>query len=170
MNEDVREKFLKLLPKETREVVKILNNENVLAIYLVILFEGEKNFSDLKVLLDLNPNILNPALKKLVNTGLISKKSSSVSEINNKNRIIYSSTRKGRRLYNALFDVFRPPYRRVIRSNSVSSTINSTFSVSKTDTDIGSILISNSGGLSPAFSPMTTIGSHSLKIASCGES
>lgn len=96
--------YLDKVPREIRNSIKQLNNDKNWAIYLALMFEGRKSFTELKDEFDANSNEINRALDALSNGGLISNRIDKMSDIGNRRKYLYYSTTHGRKLLHCLFD------------------------------------------------------------------
>jgi DNA-binding MarR family transcriptional regulator len=104
MDEAKMDVYLNKIPREIRHSIKQLNNDKNWAIYLALMFEGRKSFSELREEFGANSNEINRALDALSDGGLISNRIDKMSNIGNQRKYLYYSTNHGRKLLNCLFD------------------------------------------------------------------
>lgn len=100
--------YLDMVPLEIREMVKALSSDQKWAVYIVLVTEGRKNFTELKELFDTNPNTMTTILKALVDGGLVARKVD-VRDAGDRRKVYYEPTSVGRRLLIALYEGCLPP-------------------------------------------------------------
>ena len=118
MGEAVVEKFLNEVPYEVRTAVMELNNDLRWAVYIALVLEGRKYFSEIKEEFKANPNTIGPVLKGLVDSGLVARKIAKFEEFADKRKVFYEPTNLGLRLFRVLNDVVIPA-RRELRGSPV---------------------------------------------------
>ena len=108
MEQAVVEKFLDEVPYEARTAVMGLNSDTRWAVYIALVLEGRKYFSEIKEEFKANPNTLGPALKGLVDGGLVARKIAKLEDFADKRKVFYEPTELGLRLFRVLNDVAIP--------------------------------------------------------------
>jgi len=102
------EHYINEVPVEIRETVMELSSDQKWAVYLALVKEGRRNFTEMKDLFKANPNTMNLILKSLVAGGVVGRKVQ-VKDIGDRRKIYYEPTPLGFRFLNALYDVILPP-------------------------------------------------------------
>ncbi|WP_292410146.1 MULTISPECIES: MarR family winged helix-turn-helix transcriptional regulator [unclassified Methanoculleus] len=108
MEQAVVEKFLNEIPYEARVAVMELNNDLRWAVYIALVLEGRKYFSEIKEEFKANPNTIGPVLKGLVDGGLVARKIAKFEDFVDKRKVFYEPTDIGLRLFEVLNDVAIP--------------------------------------------------------------
>lgn len=108
MEQAVVEKFLDEVPYEARTAVMGLNSDTRWVVYIALVLEGRKYFSEIKEEFKANPNTLGPALKGLVDGGLVARKIAKLEDFADKRKVFYEPTTLGLRLFEVLSDVAIP--------------------------------------------------------------
>jgi len=111
--------YLKKIPREIRHSIKQLDNDQKWAVYLAIMFEGRKSFTELKEELGANATEITRALNSLIEGGLVSKRIENISTIRDTKKYLYYSTAQGRKILNCLFDTI-PTKNTTALKNTVS--------------------------------------------------
>lgn len=111
MEQAVVEKFLNEVPYEARAAVMELNSDTRWAVYIALVLEGRKYFSEIKEEFKANPNTIGPVLKGLVDGGLVARKIAKFEDFADKRKVFYEPTDLGLRLFEVLNDVAIPPGR-----------------------------------------------------------
>lgn len=109
MDEQIIQQYLDLVPVEIREAVMELDTPQKWAIYVALTVEDKKYFNKLKKQFNANPNTINPILKSLVASGLVSKKVKQLGDIGDSEKTYYTSTILGEKLLASLYEVVLPP-------------------------------------------------------------
>jgi len=104
MDEAKKNFYLNKIPREIRNSIKQLDNDQKWAIYLLLMFSGRKSFTEIKEEFSANANEINRALESLSNGGLVSKRIERMSNIGDRGRYLYYSTAHGRNLLERLFE------------------------------------------------------------------
>ncbi|MDK2889511.1 MAG: hypothetical protein PWR21_142 [Methanoculleus sp.] len=108
MEQAVVEKFLNEVPYEARAAVMELNSDLRWAVYVALVLEGRKYFSEIKEEFKANPNTIGPVLKGLVDGGLVARKIAKLEDLADKRKVFYEPTDLGLRLFGVLNDVVIP--------------------------------------------------------------
>ncbi|WP_214020643.1 hypothetical protein [Methanoculleus sp.] len=108
MEQTVVEKFLNEVPYEVRAAVMELNSDLRWAVYIALVLEGKKYFSEIKEEFKANPNSIGPVLKGLVDGGLVARKIAQFEDFADKRKVFYEPTGLGLRLFGVLNDVVIP--------------------------------------------------------------
>ncbi len=108
MEQAVVEKFLNEVPYEARAAVMELNSDLRWAVYIALVLEGRKYFSEIKEEFKANPNTIGPVLKGLVDGGLVARRIAKFEDFADKRKVFYEPTDLGLRLFEVLNDVAIP--------------------------------------------------------------
>lgn len=108
MEQAVVEKFLNEVLYEARAAVMELNSDLRWAVYVALVLEGRKYFSEIKEEFKANPNTIGPVLKGLVDGGLVARKIAKLEDLADKRKVFYEPTDLGLRLLGVLNDVVIP--------------------------------------------------------------
>ncbi|WP_292366831.1 MULTISPECIES: MarR family winged helix-turn-helix transcriptional regulator [unclassified Methanoculleus] len=108
MEQAVVEKFLNEVPYEARAAVMELNSDLRWAVYIALVLEGRKYFSEIKEEFKANPNSIGPVLKGLVDGGLVARKIAKLEDFADKRKVFYEPTALGLRLFEVLNGVVIP--------------------------------------------------------------
>ncbi|WP_332449991.1 hypothetical protein [Methanoculleus sp.] len=108
MEQAVVEKYLNEVPYEARAAVMGLSNDLRWAVYVALVLEGRKYFSEIKDEFKANPNTIGPALKALVDSGLVTRKIARFEDFADKRKVFYEPTDLGMRLFRVLNDIAIP--------------------------------------------------------------
>jgi len=104
------ERYLSLAPLEMREAVSALSNDKRWAVFIALVTEGEKCFTELKEEFGTNPNTMATILKALVEGGLVARRVQ-VREVGDNRKIFYEPTPVGTKILSMLYDAVLPPVR-----------------------------------------------------------
>ncbi len=105
MDEEKVKDYLENVPREIRQSIQELNNDKNWAIFLAVMYDGRKSFSELLNEFGANPNEINRALTSLRKGGLIIKRIEKNADLGDKEKYLYYSTIHGRKLLNCLMDL-----------------------------------------------------------------
>ena len=108
MEQAVVEEFLNEVPYEARVAVTELNSDLRWAVYIALVLEGRKYFSEIKETFKANPTSIDPVLKGLVDGGLVARKIAKLEDFADKRKVFYEPTELGLRLFRVLGDVAIP--------------------------------------------------------------
>jgi DNA-binding HxlR family transcriptional regulator len=109
MDEEMTKKYLSRVPIEMREAIMELNSDKKWAVYIALTLEGKKYFNEIKMQFGANPNTIDTILKSLVAGGLVTKRVELLSDMGNRERSYYQTTKFGLKLMDALYEVVLPP-------------------------------------------------------------
>lgn len=77
-------------------------------VYVALVLEGRRYFSEIKDEFKANPNTIGPVLKALVDSGLVARKIAKFEDFADKRKVFYEPTDLGLRLFWVLSDVAIP--------------------------------------------------------------
>lgn len=109
MDEDIVRHYLDRVPVEVREAVMELDTPFKWAVYIALTTGGDKYFNQLKNEFSANPKTLTDALKALAAGGLIDRKVRQLADLEDTNKVYYTSTSLGEKLLMNLYEVVLPP-------------------------------------------------------------
>ena len=78
------------------------------AVYVALVLEGRRYFSEIKDKFKANPNTIGPVLRALVDSGLVARKIAKFEDFADKRKVFYEPTDLGLRLFWVLSDVAIP--------------------------------------------------------------
>lgn len=108
MEQAVVERYLNEVPYEARAAVMGLSSDLRWAVYVALVLEGRRYFSEIKDEFRANPNTIGPVLKALVDSGLVARKIAKFEDFADKRKVFYEPTDLGLRLFWVLSDVAIP--------------------------------------------------------------
>lgn len=137
MEQAVVEEYLNEVPYEARAAVMGLSSDLRWAVYVALVLEGRRYFSEIKDEFKANPNTIGPVLKGLVDSGLVTRKIAKFEDFADKRKVFYEPTDLGLRLFRVLNDVVIPEGRGLRGSRTGGETESTVGTGTRKDTETG---------------------------------
>lgn len=108
IDEGIVKRYADLIPKEMRDAIQELSNNQRWAIYIALYFKNRMYFTEIKDMFKANPNTINSNLKALMMGGLAIRKTAKLKDAFDNNKVFYELSPKGQKFLTSLFEIAYP--------------------------------------------------------------